>query len=279
MQVRKNLVFRLYVKIINIKNVPMRNVIYSVFILISMTFISCEELESIFGEDMDKLSEEEVVEGLKTALKVGTDTAVTVTSRVNGYYQDEVIKILFPEDAEIIQEYAQQLGLENTIEDFILSMNRAAEDASGEAGPIFRNAITDLTISDGWDILNGKNPAGEASNSVFDSTAATNYLISTTYQNLYNAFQPKIKTSLDKDLIGDYSTNEIWSSLTTTYNAYASIAGLREVNTELDNYVTEEGLDGLFYKVGMEEKAIRKNPSDWAQTTVGDILEKVFGND
>ncbi|MFP4019835.1 MAG: DUF4197 domain-containing protein [Bacteroidales bacterium] len=257
----------------------MKNIVYSVFILITMIFISCEELESIFGDDMDKLSEEEVVEGLKTALEVGTDTAVTVTSQVNGYYQDEVIKILLPEEAEIIQDYAQQLGLQSTLEDFILSMNRAAEDAAGEAGPIFRNAVTDLTISDGWDILNGINPASEDNNSAFDSTAATNYLTSTTSQNLYNAFQPKIQTSLNKDLISEYSTNEIWSTITTTYNAYAIIAGLEEVNTELDVYVTEEGLDGLFYKVGVEEKAIRRNPSEWGQTKAGDILVKVFGND
>ncbi|MFO8235550.1 MAG: DUF4197 domain-containing protein [Bacteroidales bacterium] len=256
----------------------MKKVLYTTIILVSLSFIACKELEFIFSEETSKLTEAEVVVGLKTALQVGTDTAVTVTSQDDGYYKDKVIKILLPEEAEIIEDYAQQLGLESTLDNFILSMNRAAEDAASEAGPILHDAITDLSISDGWDILNGTNPATSESTSNFDSTAATNYLISTTNQDLYNAFQPKIKTSLDKNLIEGYSTNEIWNTLTSTYNIYALGAGLEQVNTELDVYVTEEGLDGLFHKVSVEEKVIRKDPAAWAQTRVGNILEKVFGD-
>ena len=251
---------------------------YLLIVVILGSAYSCDELDEIFGETNDKLSEEEVVEGLKTALQVGTDTSVTVTSQLNGYYKDKVIKILLPEEAQVIQQYAEDIGLSSEVDDFIKSMNRSAEDAADKAKPIFTNAITSLSISDGWEILNGSNPAAKGSSSTFDSTAATNYLKSTTYTSLFDAFQPDIQNSLDKDLIGSSSTNEIWNTITTTYNAWAMINGTDQVNTDLDEYVTEEALNGLFYKVAQEEKEIRRDPMDWINTTVGDILNKVFGS-
>ena len=208
---------------------------------------------------------------------MGADTSVTVTSQLDGYYKDEVIKIFLPEEALVIQEYASYLGLTTEVENFIKSMNRAAEDAADKASPIFTNAITSLTISDGWDILNGINPAETKKSTEFDSTAATNFLISTTYQSLYDAFQPDIQSSLDKDLISNVSTNELWLAITSAYNEAAFLLGEDQVNTDLDAYVTEKALDGLFYKVGEEEKEIRRDPLKWAETTVGDILNKVFG--
>jgi hypothetical protein len=255
----------------------MKKLTYLLIAILGFTFIACEELESLLGEESDKLTESEVVDGLKTALQVGTDTAVNVTSSINGYYGDEIIKILLPQEVQEVESYLRTSGLGNLLDDFILSMNRAAEDAADEAGPIFTNAISGLSISDGWDILNGINPAENTGTKSFDSTAATNYLRSTTYNALYDAFQPKIKTSLDKDLVGSSSTNEIWNSVTTNYNSFATLLNWQQIETELDVYVTNEGLDGLFYKVGQEEKAIRKDPWAWANTTVGDILEKVFG--
>jgi hypothetical protein len=256
----------------------MKTLKYLLIAFIGLTFLACEELNTFLDEETDKLTEQEVVEGLKTALLVGTDTAVSITSKTNGYYQDEVIKILLPQEVQEAESYIRNLGLGGQLDDFILSMNRAAEDAADEAGPIFSNAITDLSISDGWDILNGINPAEGGSKKSFDSTAATNYLRSTTYSSLYGAFQPKIKNSLDKKLIGDYSTNKIWNDITTTYNSAATLAGWDQIETELDVYVTEKGLDGLFIKVGKEEKAIRNDPWAWAETKVGNILERVFGD-
>jgi len=251
---------------------------YLLIVVILGSAYSCEELGEIFGETNDKLSEEEVVEGLKTALQVGTDTSVAVTSKLNGYYKDEVIKILLPEEAQVIQQYAEDAGLSSEVDDFIKSMNRSAEDAADKAAPIFTKAITSLSISDGWEILNGTNPAAKSSMSTFDSTAATSYLKSTTYASLFEAFQPDIQNSLDKDLIGSSSTNEIWNTITTSYNTWAIINGTDQVNTDLDEYVTEEALNGLFYKVAQEEKQIRRDPMDWIGTTVGDILNKVFGS-
>jgi hypothetical protein len=252
----------------------MRIIKYLLIISLLASIYSCEELDDFLGENSDGLSESEVVEGLKTALQVGTDTSVAVTSVKNGYYKDEVIKILLPEEAQVIQEYADQFGLSSEVDKFIKSMNRAAEDAADTAKPIFTNAITSMSISDGWEILNGSNPENTDPSSEFDSTAATNYLISTTYSSLFDAFQPVIQNSLDKDLVGDVSTNEIWTSITNTFNLLSE----EEVNTDLDEHVTEKALDGLFHKVAQEEREIRRDPGKWIETKVGDILNKVFGD-
>lgn len=260
----------------------MKRIGYLLTLFISLTFFSCEELENILGDEENGLTESEVIEGLKTALQVGSDTAVSVTSQLNGYYKDEAIKILLPDEAEVIYDHmdhslVQNLGIDKLLEDAVLSMNRAAEDAASDAGPILKDAIINLSISDGWDILNGKNPADNSNHQeAFDSTAATHYLTATTQQDLFNAFQPKINTSLEKDLVGDLSTQEIWENLTNTYNTAAQTLGWETVETQLDVYVTREALDGLFYKVGQEEKQIRRNPAQWAGTTVEKILKKVF---
>jgi len=249
----------------------------------------CAELMNIVSMPSSStpgLSSSEIIEGLKTALLVGTDTSVSVTSRLNGYYKDEAIKILLPPEAEKI--YANKnnalfrlSGLDKKLEDAVLAINRAAEDAAKEAGPIFKSAITGLSISDGYSILKGKNPAAQVQTSSFDSTAATGYLRSTTYIQLRDAFSPKINVSLDKALIGRYSPNQIWNTLTSSYNTIASKSmGLIEPvpTTNLGQYVTEKALDGLFFKVSIQEKEIRKDPGKWAKTAVGNILQRVFGN-
>ena len=260
----------------------MKRIGYLLVLFIGLSFFSCEELENILGGEENGLTESEVIEGLKTALHVGTDTAVSVTSQINGYYKDEAIKILLPDEAQVIYDHmdhslVQTLGIDDLLEDAVLSINRAAEHAASDAAPILKDAIVSLSISDGWDILNGKNPAqGASQQEAFDSTAATHYLIATAQQDLFNAFQPKINTSLEKDLLGNLSTKEIWEDLTDTYNTAAQTLGWETVETQLDVYVTREALDGLFYKVGQEEKDIRRDPAQWAGTTVEKILKKVF---
>ena len=251
-------------------------------IVLSPVYTGCDFLNAV--ED-DSLTENEVIEGLKTALLVGTDSSVFQTSRKDGFYKDEIIKILLPPEADIIYENKDNalfsaLGLDEMIEDAIMALNYAAEDASGEAGPIFKTAITNLSISDGWAILNGTNPSSTLKASEFDSTAATNYLRSTTYTQLSDAFSPKINTSLDRKLIGDFSSNQIWNTLTTNYNniadnSFGVIDPIENIN--LGVYVTEKALDGLFYKVSVQEIEIRRDPLKWAQTAVGNILRRVFG--
>ncbi len=232
------------------------------------------------------LTDTEIIEGLKTALLVGTDSSVALTSRANGYYNDEAIKILLPPEADIIYDYTDHpffsaLGLEAKLEEAVMALNMAAEDAAREAGPIFTTAITDLSISDGWAILKGTNPAASKKTTDFDSTAATNYLRSTTYSQLSDAFSPKVNASLDKKLVGTISPNQIWNTLTSNFNAVANLpfSPIDPIeNTDLGAYVTGKALDGLFLKVSVQEKEIRRDPLKWATTTVGNILERVFGN-
>ena len=259
------------------------------YVILFAFITSCAELINIAklptATGSAPLSGNEIIEGLKTALLVGTDTSVSVTSRINGFYRDEAIKILLPPEAQKIyanrnNALLRMAGLDKKLEDAVLAINRAAEDAASEAGPIFKNAIKGLTISDGYSILRGTNPAAQTSAGTFDSTAATGYLRSTTYLQLENAFSPKINASLNKTLVGNYSPNQIWNTLTGTYNAIAnkSIGIIEPVaTTDLGKYVTQKALDGIFFKVAIEEKEIRNNPAKWAATAVGNILQRVFG--
>ena len=261
---------------------------------ISIGMTSCGDLLNNL-QGGDELTTEEVIDGLKTALKVGTDSAVSVVSLTDGYFRDEVIKILLPEEASVITDHLddqifQTLGLTGTLEgmvdNVILSVNRAAEEAAKGAAPIFRDAITDLSISDAWAILHGNNPAGGSTKSgteEFDSTAATAYLKSTTYGDLTELFAPHIDDALDQPLGLQFSANDAWDLLTGTYNDVAGslagqLAGLRTVNTDLGEFVVGKALDGLFYKVGKEEVKIRRDPLAWAETAVGNVLKKVFGS-
>lgn len=245
-----------------------------IFILLSffIVFSSCEDSGDIIDIITSApLTEEEVIEGLKEALEIGTDTAVSTVTKVNGYFLDELIKIYLPPEANIIVENANSpllsaLGVHAFIEDMVLKLNRAAEDAAKEATPIFVDAITEITIQDAFAILNGAD------------TSATHYLREKTFNNLQDAFQPKIATSLNKPLVAGISAAETWNTFTTLYNDIANspfgqLAGLIAVNAELDAYVTTKGLHGLFVKVADEEKAIRNDPL----ARVTDILERVFG--
>ncbi len=235
-----------------------------VFIALLTALIACDKTNDILDTG---LTNAQVIEGLKSALTVGTDTAVSIVSKVNGYFLDEAIKIYLPPDADIIVQNAsnpllQAIGIDALINDVVLRMNRAAEDAATEAAPIFINAITSMTIQDAFAILNGSD------------TAATHYLREKTYTDLKNAFQPKIAVSLDKPLVGGISASDTWTSLTTAYNQVAQfVPGWNTVNTQLDDHVTRKALNGLFIKVGDEEKDIRTDPV----ARVNDILKKVFG--
>ena len=240
--------------------------------LVILTFVSCAELEQIAEtitttESGTTLSKSDIARGLKEALRVGTDTAVNQLSKANGYYKDELVKILLPQEANVIIENVNRIpGGDQLVDKVILNINRAAEDASKEAAPIFKQSITSMTISDALGILNGAD------------TAATNYLRRTTYQQLYNLYKPKIKSSVNKNLIGNISTAETWNNLTGTWNKFANsmvgqIGGFQPIDVNLEDFLTRKALDGLFVKIAEEEKQIRKEPV--ARVTA--ILKKVFG--
>jgi hypothetical protein len=256
----------------------MKKVIILLFLAVSLT--SCDVLLAILGAAAEQgtkpannaLTNDDVVSGLKSALAVGTDSAVTHLMKKDGFFRDEAVKIFLPPEAKVIIESINKVpGGKGLLEDVYLRVNRAAEDAAVEAKPIFVNAIRDISITDGINILRGRNTA---SPSTFDSTAATNYLKDRTKAELVKLFQPKIDQSLDKKLVGNISTNDAWTKLTTAYNLVAPFMGKEKINTSLSGYVTDKAIDGLYYKVGLEEKKIRKNPFKWSVS----IIQKVFGS-
>lgn len=221
-----------------------------------------EQLESVLKST--SLTDEEVIQGLKSALSVGTDTSVSILNKTDGYYADLAVKILLPPEAQVIYTNIGKVpGGSVLLEETVLKLNRAAEDAAAEAKPIFIDAITGITIEDGMSILKG------------NDTAATFYLKGKTYSPLTDAFQPRIQTALDKKIIGDISASSAYDNLVSAYNT-ASLNGLlfdRITTNTLSDHVTRKALDGLFSKVAEEEKAIRHDPL----ARVTEILKKVFG--
>lgn len=248
----------------------MKKLLIVFFALMVPLFYSCEEADDII-ENLG-LTDSEIIAGLKEALTIGTDTAVSIVSQVDGYYKDEIIKILLPPEADIIVDnlnnpVLQGLGIDQLVEDVILKINRAAEDAASEATPIFWDAIVNMTISDGYNILHG------------EDTAATHYLRENTFNELFQLFSPIMQNSLDKEIVAGVSAQETWSTLTEQYNTIANslvgqLAGLEPVNTELGEWVTTKGLDGLFVKIADEEIAIREDPL----ARVTELLQRVFGS-
>lgn len=222
-------------------------------------FTSCEKL----GLGKDSLSNEEIVEGLKQALNHGTDTAVVNLHATDGFFKDQLVKILLPSEAQVVYSKLSSVPiLSDLVDETILAINRAAEDAATEAKPIFINAIKEMTIEDGVDILFGSD------------SAATAYLRGKTYDELFIAFQPKIEQSLGKDLVLGISAEESYQKLVNTYNT-ASLNGLLFDEIEensLSTHTTNKALKGVFVKVASEEKLIREDPAH----RVTDVLEKVF---
>jgi hypothetical protein len=215
---------------------------------------SCEKLELPQGAG---LTEEEVVAALKEALRVGTDTTVRYLNRLDGYYGDELIRILFPEEAWKVKVAIEALpGGQALIQDLVVRMNRAAEEAASEAKPIFWNAITSLTIQDGMRILKG------------DSVAATRHLETQTRDSLYVRYKPKIHAAMES-----VGAQQAWEYIVDTYNGLPTTLTPLE-NRDLSAYVTDRALYGLFLKVGQHEVKIRRD----ARYRVTDLLQKVFAH-
>lgn len=241
--------------------------------LLAITMVSCVELASVLNTTglgtlgSTGVTQEENAAGLKSALNIGIDTAVKGLSVQDGFYNDALLKILLPKEAQPIVKNIQLIpGGKELVNKAVLSMNRAAEDAVKEAAPIFKRAILQMSFSDVMGVLFG------------GDHAATDYLRRATYTQLQSAFAPKIKTSLDKPLVFNTSTTKTWNTLTSAYNSVANnpvgaIAGLQPVNVDLEQYVTGKALDALFVKVAEQEKAIRVNPVERVTT----LLQRVFG--
>jgi hypothetical protein len=259
-------------KLLNTMNLKIKTAILST--LLVTTIIGCSELEKVMSEagkygvqtptTKDILTNGEIIKGLKDALVYGADSAVGRLTKKNGYFGDAALKILLPKEAKPIYEQVQKVTILNgLLDDAVLSVNRAAEDAASDAKPIFLNAIRSMTITEGMSILKGSD------------TAATHYLREKTFQQLYNAFKPKINASLDKKYVNNVSAESTYKKVIDSYNK-ASLNGMlwsKIQNNSLSEHTTQKALQGLFSKVASEEKLIRENPMH----RVTDILKRVFG--
>lgn len=214
---------------------------------------SYDKLNTISGNNTSSLSNDEIISGLKEALNVGTKNSTTKASQVDGFYKNPKIKIPFPSEIKEAEKTLRDVGMGKQVDKFVQTLNRAAEQASKDAAPIFVNAIKTMTINDGLSILTGKD------------NAATTYLKSKTQNDLEAKFKPIVKSAIAKAQVTKY-----WNPLATKYN---KIPLIKKVNPNLEEYVTEKALEGLFLLIAEEEKKIRKDPL--AQVT--DLLKKVFG--
>ncbi|PIE98290.1 MAG: hypothetical protein CR988_04140 [Treponema sp.] len=246
-------------------------------ILFSMLmFSSCETLNALLGTldgSQKAFSNDEAIQALKKALNVGAKSASSQLGAENGYFGNTLLKIFLPPEADIIIDNIDKIPFgQKMVDDVILRINRSAENAAKEVVPIFADAIREMTIKDGIEIVYG------------DNRAATTYLKNKTYTKLVNLFAPKMQASLSKPLVMGVSANAAWTKLVKAYNIAgalanktASIMGQEEpmppITADLAEFATGKALDGLFYKVGEEEGKIRKDPFDYASA----IIQKVFG--
>ena len=227
--------------------------------LVSFTAFGCAEMTSVLNEvnnstSTPSLTNSEVISGLKEALTIGTNNSTALTSRLDGFYKNPEIFIPFPAEAIKVKEKVEAIGMKKQVDEFVLTLNRAAETASKEAAPIFVDAIKNMSIADGFAILKGNN------------NAATQYLREKTSASLKIKFNPIVKNAISTVEVTKY-----WNPIITTYN---KIPFIEKQNPDLEDYVTTRAMDGLFLMIQKEEANIRKNPA----ARVTDLLKKVFGS-
>lgn len=217
---------------------------------------ACAELQEVVNnlpqEGGSVLSNADIASGLRQALDLGIDKQVSKLTAKDGFFRNELVKILLPQELKKVDKALRDIGLDNLADEGLKVLNRAAEDAVGEATPIFVNAVKGITFNDAKNILLG------------NDDAATQYLTSKTQTALYNKFKPVIQNSFAK-----VGADDIWANLINKYN---SIPFTNNVNPDLTDYVTGEALKGVYTMIAVEEKEIRNKVS--SRTT--DLLQKVF---
>jgi hypothetical protein len=230
----------------------MRKLLVFLFVL---NLTSCSELQGIVDQlpqTGSVLSNADMAAGLRQALDLGIDKQVSKLTQTDGFFKNELVKILLPEELQKVDKGLRDIGLDNLADEGLKVLNRAAEDAVKEATPIFVNAVKDITFNDAKNILLG------------NDNAATQYLTTRTQTELYNKFKPVINSSFSK-----VGADQIWANLINKYNA---IPFTNNVNPDLTDYVTGEALKGVYTMIAVEEKEIRTKVS--SRTT--DLLRKVF---
>ncbi|PIF01525.1 MAG: hypothetical protein CR994_00870 [Maribacter sp.] len=224
-------------------------------LFLSLNFLACGELQQAINQlpqGGSGIGNLEIAQGLREALNMGIEKQVTRLTKADGFYKNELVKIMLPEELQKVDKTLRDIGLGNLADEGLKVLNRAAEDAVGEATPIFMDAVKGITFNDAKNILMGSDDA------------ATRYLTNTTQTALYNKFNPIIKNSFEK-----VGADQIWNNLIAKYN---SLPLTRKVNPDLTDYVTNEALNGVYTMIAIEEKEIRTKVS--SRTT--DLLRKVF---
>lgn len=243
----------------------MKKVILSITIASATLFTSCDVLTAVADTAIGSttgtstgLTNDEVISGLKEALTVGIKNGAGLASMEDGFFKNDLIKLPFPPDVIRVKEKLMNdpTGIgKKKVEEFELGMNRAAELASKKAAPIFVEAIKGMSIGDGFAILKG------------EDNAATNYLKDKTTVKLTEAFSPIVQNAIDEAKV-----MALWEKVTKAYNATTLLTGNDAVDTDLNKYITDKAISGLFVLVEKEEKKIRRDPI----ARVSDILKKVF---
>lgn len=227
--------------------------ILSLFVV--LTLVSCAELQQVVNQlpqDTSTIGNVDIAAGLRQALDLGIDKQVSKLTAKDGFFKNELVKIVLPDELKKVDKGLRDIGLGKLADEGLKVLNRAAEDAVKEATPIFVNAVKGITFDDAKNILLG------------NDDAATQYLSQRTKSALYTKFHPVIKNSFEK-----VGADQIWANLINKYNA---IPFTSNVNPDLTDYVTEEALDGVYTMIAVEEKEIRNKVS--SRTT--DLLRKVF---
>jgi len=222
--------------------------------------MSCTELQQIASQiptdtstgGISGVSSMKIADGLKQALEIGVKDGVQKLSQKDGFFGNSMTKILLPEELQKVDKTLRSIGLGSLADDGLKLLNRAAEDAVTQATPIFTNAITSITFNDAKGILLG------------GDNAATTYLQNKTQAQLFTAFKPKVENSL-----GKVGADRIWQQIITKYNTFTG----KNVTTDLNSYVTQEAIKGVFKMVEQKESGIRNNIG--LRTTP--LLQEVFG--
>lgn len=227
----------------------MKKQILSVLLLFMLS--SCAELQQVAGDIMNQ-NNPDIAAGLREALDNGISKQVIKLTAVDGFYKNELVKIMLPEELQKVDKALRDVGMGKLADEGLKVINRAAEDAVKEATPIFVDAVKQITFTDAKNILLGT------------TDAATVYLQNATSQALYDKFNPVIKNSYTK-----VGADKVWTSIITKYN---NLPLVKKVNPDLTDYTTKKAMEGVFKMIALEEKNIRTDLS--ARTS--DLLKSVF---
>ncbi len=226
------------------------------FLILTAVFslFGCAEMQHVMNQfpQTDGTGYVDISSGLKEALNNGISKQVTKLTETDGFYRNEAVKIILPEELRKVDAGLRSVGLSSLADEGLKVLNRAAEDAVKEATPIFVDAVRNMSFADAKGILMG------------NESSATTYLQNSTSTALYGKFNPVIKNSFNK-----VGADQVWSNIITKYN---SIPLVNKVNPDLTDYVTNQALNGVFKMVAVEEKNIRTNLS--ARTSI--LLQRVF---